>query len=312
MSGVRTVLMMKNLELDGTKVILSGLTQSTARAAPCELLLPITPKTKNDALAHFQSVGTHGKYSGLHVSGKVDLSFLADFPNLLYLEIVDQPKVNTAPLQALRNLRGLHLETPGSGLDFSWFPELEIFKGDWHPDNQRLSACRQLHRLHLWNFKPRSKDLQELAGIVRLEQLSLIKTTVESLQGIETLTDLRQCEISYAAQLQSLSALETEELQLRDFSISKAKAIVEYRPIAACRWLRNLWLSSCAPLSDLSWLLPLQRLEFISIVETDLASGDLTPLLKLPELRYVGSMDKKHYKPRIDDFNEQLNARFAT
>lgn len=302
---------MKKLLLDGTEVVSSGLTQRSYRAAACDFLLRVTPQTKAAALTEFAKVGALAKYRGLRIAGIADLSFLSDFPDLLYLELVDQPKLKTAPLQALSNLRGLSIETPGSGIDFGWFPLLEVFVGDWHPDNKNVQHCRELRTLQTWNFKPESKDLSELAHIVRLERLLLVKTNLESLQGIESLEDLRYCEISYAPQLRSLSALAAGELQMRELSLSHAKNIEDYHPIASCRWLRNLRLSTCAPLPDLKWLEPLRHLEFLSFVETLAIDGDLRPLLQLPELRYAGSMDKRNYTPRIDDLNKQLEARFA-
>lgn len=301
---------MKKLLLDGTEVVSSWLTQRSYQAAYCDFLLPVTLQTKAAALAEFARNSGPSRYSGLRVSGIADLSFLREFPDLLYLELVDQPKLQTAPLQSLRNLRGLRIETPGSGLDFSWFPHLEVFVGDWHSDNKNLQQCRELRTLQVWNFKPASKDFTELARIVRLERLLLVKTNLESLRGIEMLEDLRYCEIAYAPQLRSLEALAEGELQLRELVLSHAKNITDYLPIAGCRWLRTLKLGTCAPLPELKWLEPLRRLEFFAFVETNVADGDLRPLLQLPELRYAGSLDKKHYNPRIDELNRQLQARF--
>jgi hypothetical protein len=300
---------MAKLELDGDKVYASWLTQRSYRAAYCDFLLPVTRANKKEALRKFARTGAFGKYRGLQVSGIADLSFLAEFPDLLYLEIVDQPKVKLDSLAGLQNLRGLRIETPGTGIDFAWFPLLEVFIGDWHADNVHLQRCRELRQLRAWNFKPKSKDLTELASIVRLEWLVLIKTNLASLAGIESLEDLRMLEITYAPDLKSLSALGNGDLQLRELEISNAKKIASYEPIQKCRWLRSLKLSSCAPLKDVNWLTPLQRLEFFSFVETNVESGDLQPLLKLPQLRYAGSMDKKHYQPRIDELNKQLNQR---
>jgi hypothetical protein len=116
---------MKDLLLGGTKVCTSFLTQRTYRAACCDLLLPVTHQNQKTAIAHFAKVGVYGPYSGLRISGIADLSFLRDFPNLLYLEVVDQKKVDVTPLHELSNLRGLRLETPGKGLDFGQFPHLE-------------------------------------------------------------------------------------------------------------------------------------------------------------------------------------------
>jgi hypothetical protein len=48
-----------------------------------------------------------------------------------------------------------------------------------------------------------------------------------------------------------------------------------------------------------------------SFVGTNVEDGDLTPLLELPSLRYAGSMDKKHFTPRIGKLNEMLQGRGA-
>jgi hypothetical protein len=300
---------MKDLRLSDVKVCDSFLTQRAFRAAYCQWLLPINAKNQKEMLAHFANVGVYGPYSGLKVAGIADLSFLADFPNLLYLEVVDQKKVNLAPLQKLENLRGLRIETPGTGLDFSSFPHLEVLLGDWHIDNRNLAACQELRQLRTWGFKPKSTDLAELAGLTRLEWLALTKTSIESLAGIEPLEDLRYLDIAYAPQLESLAALGTGDMQLRELNFSNAKKIDSYEPIAALRWLRRLWLSSCAPCANLKWLQGMQRLDFFSFVETNLEDGDLKPLLDLPSLRYVGTMPKKHYNLHVDKLNEQLGQR---
>jgi hypothetical protein len=44
-------------------------------------------------------------------------------------------------------------------------------------------------------------------------------------------------------------------------------------------------------------------------VETNVEDGDLSPLLQLPRLRYVGTMDKKHYNYKFDALNKLLLQR---
>ena len=117
---------MPKLQLGGTEVCTSELTQRPFRAAPCELLIPVTARNKTKALAAFKRAGVFGEYSGLRISGVSDLSFLKDLPDLLYLEIVDQKNVNTRHLDGFENLRGLRLYSPGAGIDFACFPHLEV------------------------------------------------------------------------------------------------------------------------------------------------------------------------------------------
>lgn len=298
---------MKTLTINETEVRTSSLSQRSFRAAPCEFLVCVRPDTLRPALQAFAD-DSHS-FSGLHVSGIADLGFLADFPNLRYLEVVDQPGVNTRFLDGLSNLRGLHLETPGTGTDFSCFPELEVFVGDWHSDNRNLQSCQELRQLRVWQFKPSSQDLRDLAHTTRLEWLGLTQTGITSLAGLETLEDLRYLDIAYAPKLESLDTFGQRPLELREVSFSKARKIRSYAPLATLPRLRRLRISGCAPMPDLNWTHGMDYLDFFSFVETNVENGDLSPLLQLPRLRYAGTMDKKHYNFKCDALNQALRQR---
>lgn len=297
---------MNTFKLDGTEVCSSFLTQRSFRAAYCEFLVSVTPENQSQALEAFQK---ESRFSGLRVSGIADLGFLADFPNLRYLEVVNQERVNTRPLDALSNLRGLRLETPGTGTDFSCFPELEVFVGDWHIDNSNVHRCEELRQLRAWQFKPKSLDLSDIANTTRLERLQLTQTGIASLAGLETLEDLRYFEVAYAPKLESLDVLTSDRIEIRELSFEKAKKITCYEPIAALRRLRRLKLSYGAPMPDLKWTKGMDQLDFFSFVETNVEDGDLSPLLQLPKLRYVGTSDKKHYNYKFATINEVLGQR---
>ena len=297
------------VQLDGVKVVASFLTQRSYRAAYCDFLLPITRANQTKALAQFKRAGELGKYRGLRVSGIADLAFLEEFPQLLYLEVLDQKRVDTSGLARLANLRGLRLESPAAGIDFGWFPELEVFVGDWHADNRNLPAARELRQLRVWRFNPLSASLADLAHATRLEWLTIAQTNVTEFAGIETLEDLRYLEIAYAPKLRSLDALAANASGIRELSLEKAKSIEAYEPIAAIPSLRRLKFSDCAPMADLKWTRPLRKLDFFSFVGTNVEDGDLMPLLELPSLQYAGTMGKKHYNMKIDKLNEMLRQR---
>lgn len=296
---------MYKVTVDGVEVRTSSLTQSAFRAAPCETVVCVTPKNLPQALVVYASE----RHSGLRVCGIADLSFLAEVADLRYLEVVEQPKFDPRPLDQLSNLRGLRVETPGAGLDFSCFPLLEVFVGDWHPANSNVGGCDELRRLHIWQYKPKSGDVRDFAGATRLEWLHLTQTGIQSLDGVENLEDLRYLEVAYAAKLQSLDALRFPAVAIRELGIEKAKQIASYEPIAAMRWLRRLQLFGCAPMPNLKWTKGLDRLDSFSFVETNVEDGDLSPLLELPLLRYAGTMDKKHYSHRQEALNQLLEER---
>lgn len=297
---------MKTFQMNGAEVSTSYLTQMSFRAVCCEFLINVTPENQTKALEAFRK---GSNFSGLRVSGIAELKFLTDFPDLRYLEVVNQERVDTRPLDGLSNLRGLRLETPGTGVDFSCFPHLEVFVGEWHSDNSNVHRCDELRQLRVWQFKPKSLDLSDLANTTRLEWLDLTQTGIVSLAGLEALPDLRYCEIAYAPKLESLEALRSDQIEVRELSFEKAKKISSYEPIAAVSRLRRLRLSDCSSMPDLKWTKGMCYLDFFSFVETNVEDGDLSPLLKLPKLRYVGTMDKKHYNYKSSTINELLGQR---
>jgi len=260
----------------------------------------VSPDNQEQALAEFRRVGTYGPYGGLRIQGIADLSFLEEFPNLLYLEVLDQKKVNTRPLDGMENLRGLRINTPGAGLDFACFPHLEVFVGDWHQDNRNLHEAYELRQLRAWQFKTSSQDLSDLSGCTRLEWLQLVQTNVASLSGVESLEDLRYLEIAYAPKLTSLEAFRAGRSSVRELSFEKSKNITSYEPLAAIPKLRRLKLSSCAPAPNLRWIAGMKSLDFFTFAGTDIVDGDLSPLLKLPILRDVAAENRKHFNIKFE------------
>lgn len=56
----------------------------------------------------------------------------------------------------------------------------------------------------------------------------------------------------------------------------------------------------------------MDQLDFFSFVKTNVEDGDLSRLLEVPRLRYVGSMDKKHYNFKLAAIDELLGQRTKT
>jgi hypothetical protein len=296
--------------LDDAEVVTTELTHRVHRAAPCDLLVRVTPNNREKALKAFQDDKRRLQYSGLHVSGVADLSFLKDFEDLRYLEITDQKNVDTRCLDRLYNLRGLTLTSPGAGIDFSGFPLLEQFIGNWHPANKNLNRCDELRSFTVWGYKPKSRDLRDFADVTRLEWLTIVDANITSLDGVETLEDLRYLHISIARQLESVDALKVGKMGIQEIAINNSRKIATYDPLAALPRLRRLKLGACAQMPDLKWTKGMNYLDSLAIVETVIEDGDLSPLLELPRLRYVGTLDKKHYNYKYHPLNKLLEERY--
>lgn len=274
------------------------------RSAPCDLLLVINPNNLKEAIHELkQSEFTY--YSGIRLENIDDLEFLTEFPLLLYLEVISDKPVNIAPIESLHNIRGLHIADPKNGLDFNKFPHLEIFIGKWHEKNQNLESCRDLRSILISNYNSKTKDFSELKNIVRLENLDIICSNIESLKGIETLKDLKNLMIAYAPKLKNISDI--TKTNLREIEFANVKKIEDYRFLSNLEYLRKIILDNCADIEDINWISYLNNLDFFTFMKTNIVDGDLDSLLHLPNLRYVGSFNKKHYNLKIEEINKQLS-----
>lgn len=188
---------------------------------------------------------------------------------------------------------------------------LEVFVGDWHPDNRGVEHADELRQLRAWKFRPESRDLASIARATRLEWLQLVQTSIESLYGVGQLEDLRYLEVAYAPKLTTLDALGAARSEVRELKLERANRIESYEPLSAVPFLRRVQLIGCAPMPDLQWTQGMDRLDFLSFVDTNVLSGDLTPLLDLPALRNVGTLDERHYSHKGAELNALLQERWA-
>lgn len=301
-------MMPQRLVLNGLEVATSRLSRRVDVAAPCELLAVIDTPPSTQQLVEIGGRLAGAEISGVSVRKVSDLSFLAHFPELRYLELECTPKLDLSPVSSLDNLRGLYIDSPTAGLDFGRFPLLEEFVGDWHPRNTE-PAQHSVREIRVRQFRPLSRDLTPFAGLTGLTSLAIVQTNVATLSGIEFLEDLRRLSVAHAPKLASLDALNLGELGVREVELDHVRKVDSYAPLASLPFLKKLLLSACSPMGDLRWLQSHPRLEFFSFVDTEVASGDLDPLLTVPRLRYVGTLDKRHYNHKCAALNEILAAR---
>ena len=295
-------------EIDGAPFRQSIFSLGEHRAAACGLLLDISPETLEVALELLARHGTHGDlFNGLRIRGLDNLEFLREYPLLLYLEAENVSAKGLRCIESLSNLRGLRLDSPKAELDFSCFPQLEEFNGDWHRENTGIGNCGELRKLHAFGFRSTKPGLSSLADCVRLERLNLVRPGITSLGDIDALEDLRYLSIAYAPKIVDLTPLAASMVNLRELDLTNLKNISDYAPLARIRRLRRLHLFKCAPMADLAWTAGMEYLDFFSFVETKVLNGDLSPLLSLPLLRYAGAGNRRDYSHTDDELNALVN-----
>jgi hypothetical protein len=142
-----------------------------------------------------------------------------------------------------------------------------------------------------------------------MERIDLIQTTITSLSGLERAETLKVLEISYAARLRSIHALSGTGKTLERLILDRCKNI---DGVEVLRSLSNVtWLSitECGHISAIDFLKGMSRLNAFVTIGTKILSGDLTPILNNPSIRYVVLDNARDYHPKLSVVLEAVRAR---
>lgn len=196
-----------------------------------------------------------------------------------------------------------YLGIPDNGkdvIDLRNFPDLETCGLAYSVRLQGLESCINLKSLTLSNYKPKVKNLSALQSLTNLVHLSLIKTDITSLLGIECFRVLRHFEIFGDSKLESLAALLPISNSIEKLQIEKCKNIRDFEMLGSLKSLKKIIISESGEINTLSFIKELPLLEFISFWGTTVLDGNIA---YCKGLNYVGFDNKKHYTDKLEDFN---------
>ena len=130
-----------------------------------------------------------------------DVSFLADYKDVTGVINNTEPGISCAPLIGLAGLKILAFRESPSELNLNAFPKLEYALITCGKNVTGLGGNRRLKSLGLQGYKPKTKDLQEVATNDTLKELSLTKSDITSLAGLAALIKLTKLDVSYCSKL---------------------------------------------------------------------------------------------------------------
>lgn len=252
---------------------------------------------------HVESVATA-------LSAGADGSPLADLPLRKLAVVAENAQQLTfvGRMGLLEELR-LGVRTRGrADLDFSGLTRLRAVGIDGHPDLEALAGLSQLQRLRIDGS--RWVDLEPLRGLASLRSLELASSrTLQTLTGIEQLTELTQLGVYLHPKLADISAV-ADLLALRRIDFEGCGAVDSLERVANLGELRSLAIDNSGDVRSLGPLAGLTLLEsFFAVASTNVLDGDLTPLLSLPELRRFGMRSRRHYRPTVAEVHAHVGAR---
>lgn len=253
------------------------------------------------------------KLAGIHISSMgafkgENVEFLKDYPDVSSVLVSEGEGIDLQGLRYLCNLRHLAITNSTTSVSLSQFEELSSFTGDWSPKLNLGIGCRSLRFLTLFKYK--SVDFSDFPVIPSVEQLELIQSSVTSLNGIHKHKHIQKLQIERCPKLTSIGAIVgLNDGMLDTLVLSRCRKIVDIEMMSGMVNITKLVIEFGGSLGSLDFLEGCNRLSFFGFFETNVLSGDLAPLLRLPCLMSIGTGDKRHYSHTESELNHLLASK---
>lgn len=194
-------------------------------------------------------------------------------------------------LYELSNLKEIILQDIDCIVDLSRFQNLESFLGSWNKNYINLASLLHLNNLRLDNYNPKSKTLNDLAVFNELKSLMLVKSTIESLDGIDKMPDLTNASFYYINKLSSLKYINGAK-NLESITFEACKRISDFEILQNNKLLQSIKIFNCGAIKSIGFIKRLPELVHFSCLKTDILDEDIDPCFSL---NYY-AVDKKYIK----------------
>lgn len=263
-------------------------------------------------LAELKKGSYYGAVIGrIHGYERNDIEPLLDVHDLQGIHIQDEI-ADLSALTRLTSLRYILVTSPKQKIDFSVFPLLEELRiGEWNSNATGVNECQRLERLYARNVHPPGRSLDMLAA-PNLREMEIVQSPLARLEGLNSFRNLNSLVIRYFTKLVDLSDLRQVKSSLRKLVLDRCKKIGDFEVIGDLVNLRNLAVNTCSDIASIHFVSRLRNLETIGFLDTNIKDGDLSPLLTLEKLIFVGVTDKKHYSHKSAQLKKELEKRSSS
>lgn len=193
-----------------------------------------------------------------------------------------------------------------------WFDQIDQAKvSDLRKHGTAPSDLEGKEYVILWHYKQPNGSLDHLPASPSVRYLELNLGGTASLIGLERFPSLRRLEVHRCTKLKSDVGLARLSRTLRHLHINTCKKFVIEGELLDLVNLEVLSLNACGDLPDLGFLERFPRLQAFRFVNTNVTSGDLSPLLRHKTLKDVGFLAKRHFSHRPEEIEIALAAKRA-
>lgn len=245
----------------------------------------------------------HIKYVSINVGQykNPEVNFLKKCSGIEAVMIYNPLLRDFTGLYYLKKLRILYSDEPNAELDLSLLENLEELSIGWSKFIKNIDKCSNLRILGLRGYKPKSKDLLEISGLGKIEELILTQSPIVSLRGCGDLPIINKLELNYINTLEYIDEIEKNSSTLKNLRFESCKKIKNHDFVSCLKRLEVLGFNSCSDIPSIGFIKELPNLRNFTFVNTNVVDGDLSPCIGL---EYVGFFDKKHYTHKSVDFKK--------
>ena len=236
-----------------------------------------------------------------------DLAFLRELESLQGVVMPFPETYDCSELVGLKSIRFLTLGPKKTVMDYSLFPSLVDLRINWNARDRLPKDFQPLESLYIKGYSPKSKDLNMLPSFKYLEFLELVQGSFEKLDGIERILALKQAQFSYCTKLIDIRALRGSCLELVDFE--KCKKVNDLNPLTGCQRLKTIRLGGIGNLQSISFLNACPVIEEFRFVDIDVVDGDMSPLLRLKKVGFIGKRHYSHTQEEVRSYIASVSAK---
>lgn len=276
--------------------------------APCSCpWLPFSTRTLNE---HIQLINQYKLKSAYLIAE--DIKFIKQCPSLSEISVTPSDtsgnQFDFSPLYSLPKITHLYCATEygnrfqfKSSIDYSQINgllDLNI-SGQGHFNSHTIPT---LQRLAISKAIVKSRDLNDIFTSSYLQNLTVIQSNIQTLNGIEKSNCLSSLSLWHNRSLCDISPIISNSKTLKTLSIEACPKISDFSFLEELESLEELELFGSNALPDLNFVNKLTKLKKFCF-SMKVSNGDLTPCLKIPYAYCQKAY--KHYNLKDKDLPKQ-------
>lgn len=215
------------------------------------------------------------------------------------LNITSSSIENYSGLSYLHRLQELSLNEPKGKVDLGNHMDLKSLSVEFNKNIVGMGQLKNIKKLSLWNYRPKSKNLSEISELKDLQELEIIKSSIHSLEGSGNLRNLERLKLGYLNQLSYIDELEKIRESLKVLNFESCKKIVNHEYVACLNNLKELSFNECGNIETIHFIDQMPNLKRFIFMGTNIIDGNLQACARL---EYVAFTNKKHFSHKNSDF----------